>query len=45
MARLREVSLSEIKASGHKAGAHVSRMVFDDRDLVVEPGTPLGNAG
>ena len=45
MARLREVSLSEIKASGYKAGAHIFRMVFGDRDSVAEPGLPLGTSG
>jgi alkylhydroperoxidase family enzyme len=45
MARLREVSLSEIKASGHKLGAHIYRMMFGDRDPVAEPGTPSGTSG
>lgn len=45
MPRLRQVSLAEMKASGHKAGARIYHMMFGDKDPVVEPGTPSGSPG
>ena len=45
MTRLRQVSLEEIKASGHKAGARIYNMMFGERDPVAEPGTPAGTPG
>ena len=45
MARLRQVSLTEMKASGHKAGAQIYKMMFGERDPVVTPGTPAGTPG
>jgi len=45
MTRLRQVSLDEMKASGHKAGARIYKMMFGERDPVVEPGTQSGTPG
>jgi len=45
MPRLRQVSLAEIKASSHKAGARIYTMMFGERDPVAQPGTPSGTPG
>lgn len=45
MTRLRQISLDEMKASGHKAGARIYQMLFGERDPVAEPGTQSGTPG
>jgi len=45
MPRLSQVSLAQVKANGHRAGAAIYKLLFGDRDPVAEPGTATGTPG